>query len=365
MAPQVESPSQDLPETLPGGILASLNYAVVTIDDEHRIVFFNRAAEKLLGYQAGQVLGHDVSPLIPNPHQAAHREYLQQALRSGMAEYVGKSKECSIRKKDGSIIPVDISCSSSQADGRFYFTAIIRDISRRKELERQVHFMEKLVSVGKAVAQAVHEIRKPLVVIGGFARQVEGSMALRSDDVGRHKLSIIVREVQRLDTLLNRIRLMSRPPTSGEYRPLFILQVLNETLELLEPILQDRHVALIAELPEDSVIVRGDSDQLKQVFLNVLQNAVESMNEGGLIRIESRLNAGVLRLVFHDEGPGIPQDLLEKVFDPFFSTKAEGTGLGLPVSRTIIKEHGGRIGFLSGIRHGAILVVELPVESAR
>lgn len=362
MASHAESPWQYLPETLPGGILASLNHAVVTIDDEHRIVFFNKAAEKMLGFQSEEVVGHDVSPLIPEPHQAAHTEYIEGALRSGASESLGKSKECSIRKKDGSTIPVDISCSSSQANGRLYFTAIIRDISRRKELERQMHFMEKLVSVGKAVAQVVHEIRKPLVVIGGFARQVEGSAALRSDDVGRHKLSIIVEEIQRLDTLLDRIRLMSRPPMSGEYRPLSIRRVLNETLELLEPMLQDRRVALIADLPADSLFVCGDSDQLKQVFLNVLQNAVESMNGGGLVRIESRLNAGTLQLVFHDEGPGVPPDLHEKVFDPFFSTKVEGTGLGLPISRTIIEEHGGRIGFLSGVRRGAVLIVELPVE---
>ena len=363
MTSQQDLQAQHLSEPILGEILSSVTDAVVTIDEAHRVVFFNRAAEEMFGYGPAEVLGRDASPLIPNPHQAIHQEYVERYLDSGIPRVIGKTRECSVQRRDGTVLPVDISYSVSRTEGQLYFTAIIRDISRRKDLERQMRFMEKLADVGKAVAQVVHEIRKPLMVIGGFARQVESSDVLKDDGNNRHKLDIIVQEVQRLDKLLNGVRLISRPRALSEYRSLAINELLKETLELWEPMLPDGQVDFVADLAEEPLmVIHGDPDRLKQVFLNLLQNAADAMQGVGTIRLTSRLKGGTSVVTIEDGGPGIPDEVREKVFDPFFSTKPEGTGLGLAVSRAIIQDHGGLIDLRSNEPHGTIVIVELPLE---
>ena len=362
MIPQLNRSEPEGCETIVADVLSSLGYAVVTTDEEHRIVFFNKAAEELFGYRYAEIVGRDLSPLLPDPHCAIHQEYLERYLNAGIPAVIGNSRECGIQNSKGETVPVDISYSVSRTGGRLYSTAIIRDISGKKELERQVRFMEKLADVGKAVAQVVHEIRKPLTVIGGFARQVESCETLKDDANNRHKLEIIVGEVRRLDKLLNGIRLISRPRSHSDYRSLYIGEVLAETLELLEPMLQDRQVELFADIPQEPLLILGDSDQLKQVFLNLLKNAVEAMDGVGTIRIRVGVEERQVLVSIEDDGPGIPPEMEDKIFDPFFSTKSQGTGLGLAISRSIIQDHGGSITLRSAVPRGATAIVALPLE---
>ena len=362
MIPQLNRSEPEGCETIVADVLSYLGYAVVTTDEEHRIVFFNKAAEELFGYRYAEIVGRDLSPLLPDPHCAIHQEYLERYLNAGIPAVIGNSRECGIQNSKGETVPVDISYSVSRTGGRLYSTAIIRDISGKKELERQVRFMEKLADVGKAVAEVVHEIRKPLTVIGGFARQVENCETLKDDANNRHKLEIIVGEVRRLDKLLNGIRLISRPRSHSDYRSLYIGEVLAETLELLEPMLQDRQVELFADIPQEPLLILGDSDQLKQVFLNLLKNAVEAMDGVGTIRMRMGVEERQVLVSIEDNGPGIPPEMEDKIFDPFFSTKSQGTGLGLAISRSIIQDHGGSISLRSTGPRGATAIVALPLE---
>lgn len=362
MIAQIERDESEGCETIVADVLSSLGYALVTIDEENRVVFFNKAAEELFGFRYSEIVDRDLSPLLPDPHRAFHQEILQKYLHGGMPAVIGKSREAEIQNRRGEAIPVDISYSVSRTGGRPYLTAIIRDISERKALERQVRFMEKLADVGKAVAQVVHEIRKPLTVIGGFARQVGNCETLKADAGNRHKLEIIVREVGRLDKLLNGIRLISRPRSQSEFRSLVIGEVLSETLELLEPMIQDQEIGLFADIPEEPLLIFGDSDQLKQVFLNLLKNAAEAMDGKGTIRVRLGVEEGKVLVTIEDDGPGIPAEMESKIFDPFFSTKSKGTGLGLAISRSIIQDHGGSIVLRSTEPQGTAAIVALPLE---
>ncbi len=351
-----------LSETIIWDILASIADAVITIDEDHRIVYCNKVAEKMFGYSFSELVGTDVTPLIPEPYGAEHRSYVNRYIRTREGHVIGKSRECFGKRKDGASFPVEISYSVSETAGRLYFTAVLRDISQRKEMEREMRFMEKLANVGKAIAHVVHEIRKPLVVIGGFAMQVAGCSALEQHEKERHKLQIVVDEVKRLEALLSGIRLLTRPPASSSKQSVQVNDLIRETLELLEPMLQGQKVDVRTELSAEPVLIMGDPDQLKQVFLNLFQNALDAMEGTGSLNVLTRNNALNAEIEIRDTGPGIPPELLDKIFDPFFTTKPEGTGLGLAITSNIVHEHGGDISILPG--DGAVFLVSLPLKKS-
>jgi signal transduction histidine kinase len=175
-------------------------------------------------------------------------------------------------------------------------------------------------------------------------------------------LQIIVDEVRRLETLLNGIRLLTRPPGSSDKKSLLLTDLLKETLEFVDPMLGDQNIAVHTEFSPDPLYVLGDPDQLKQVFLNLLQNAMDAINGVGQIRIALQSNGLSAEIEFRDSGPGIPPEMIEKIFDPFFTTKPEGTGLGLAITKNIIQEHGGEIGVRSETGEGTCFLLRLPLE---
>ena len=343
-------------------ILESVTDAVVTIDEDHKVLVCNKAAEKMFGYKREELIGKDVSPVIPNPHQSIHRDYVERYLNTGKPRVIGKARECYGLRKDGTSFPVEISYSVSKTGGHLYFTAVIRDITQRKEMEKEVRFFERLADVGKAVAYVAHEIRKPLMLIGGFARQVAQCDAMKTATKDRQKLGIIVEEVRRLEKLLNGVRLLTRPSSSSEKRSISLNRLLNETFDLLEPVLKDRSIELQIDLDEGPLMIEGDPDQLKQVFLNLLHNSIEAIADQGQIRISSHVSSRAAEITIEDNGPGIPWDVQEKIFDPFFTTKGDGTGLGLAISKNIVREHGGSIDFKSNPGKGTRFSIRLPVD---
>ncbi len=349
-------------ESILWDILESVTDAVVTIDEGHKVLVCNKAAEEMFGYRREELIGKDVSPVIPNPHQSIHRDYVERYLNTGIPRVIGKARECYGLRKDGTSFPVEISYSVSKTGGHLYFTAVIRDITQRKEMEKEVRFFERLADVGKAVAYVAHEIRKPLMLIGGFARQVSQCDALKADEKDRQKLDIVVEEVRRLEKLLNGVRLLTRPSSSSEKRSLALNQLLNETFDLLEPVLKDRSIELQIDLAEGHLMIEGDSDQLKQVFLNILYNAIEAIADKGEIRIDSRVSRREAEITIADNGPGIPWEVQEKIFDPFFTTKGDGTGLGLAISKNIIRDHGGSLDFHSSPGKGTSFYIRLPID---
>jgi two-component system, LuxR family, sensor kinase FixL len=351
-----------LSETITWDVLASIADAVVTIDEDHRVVYCNKVAETMFGYTSGELVGQDVSPLIPEPHHSIHRGYVDQYILTREGRVIGKSRECVGRRRNGDAFPVEISYSVSQTAGRLYFTAVIRDISQRKQMEHEMRFMAKLADVGKGVANVAHEIRKPLMLIGGFARQVASCPS--TEPMSRQKLQIIVDEVRRLETLLNGVRLLTRPPGSSEKKSLLVSDLLKETLEFLDPMLGDQNIVVQTEFSPEPLFILGDPDQLKQVFLNLLQNAIDAMNGVGQIRITLQPNGLRAEIEISDSGPGISPEMVEKIFDPFFTTKPEGTGLGLAITKNIIQEHGGEISVRSDTTAGSCFLVRLPLERA-
>jgi hypothetical protein len=219
---------------------------------------------------------------------------------------------------------------------------------------------ERLVAIGRMAAHVAHEIRNPLVNIGGFAKAMTQREDMPHETVAKYS-GIIVDEVRRLEGILGRVMDFSKPP-----RPLMrqarIRPVLAETLDQFRERAKRQGVHISAELPDEGVVLYIDPDQIKQVFLNLFQNALDVMQDGGTLTIGNTVEDADLVLSVRNTGRPIHPEDLANLFEPFFTTKPGGTGLGLTVSQKIIHDHGGDIRVASSLDYGTEFTLALPLE---
>ncbi|WP_394234902.1 PAS domain S-box protein [Niallia oryzisoli] len=235
---------------------------------------------------------------------------------------------------------------------------VARDISERKKAEERILKSEKLSVVGELAAGVAHEIRNPLTSIKGFIQ------LLQSEVVNQSYTNVILSEIDRLEEIVKGFLSLAKPqpPHREEVDPSILLQ---DVIHLFESQAILKNVEIVQKPSEDLPMMYCDSNQIKQVFINILQNAVESMPNGGSITIQgSKQNHESLRFRFIDQGNGIPEERIKKIGEPFFSTKEKGTGLGLMISHKIIQEHGGIINIESVVDHGTTVEVTLPIKKS-
>ncbi|MCB2187033.1 MAG: PAS domain S-box protein [Deltaproteobacteria bacterium] len=338
-------------------IIENASDAVVTINEHHEVIYLNRAAEEMFGYAREEVLGGDLAPLVPQEHRALHRGYLDRYLATRRARLIGHLAEVQGERRDGARFPMHIALSVAEVGGAPLFTAIMRDLSPEREMAEKVRNTQQLALLGQTVATVSHEIRHPLALIGGFAHQLERENGLSSR--GRRKVGIIVEEVARLEQLLNELNDLSRPARYS-WRLLDVNEVADRVLELLEPALWAQ-AQLTVQREADLPPVMADRDRLGQVLLNLLANAVQAGGDDP--RVELVLGRGAeggVEIQVRDHGQGITPEHLAEVFTPFFTTKPRGTGLGLPLARRIVEEHGGALALESTPGQGTRATVNLP-----
>ena len=331
---------------------------IVATDDKGNIVIFNEGAEKVFGYVSGEVIGKmDVADLYP-PGQA---EKVREALYADGYGGAGKlaNYETSILNKARDEVPVWLSASMIYEDGNVLGTVVfLKDLTERKRLERRVLQSERLATIGQAVAYVSHEIKNPLMIIGGFAHQVLRDTS--QDRKNKEKLEIITNEVKRLEGFLSDVSgftKVSRP----EKTMATINAVTLEVSALFQQEFEAHHVvydqSTDPQIPETSF----DPKQIKQVLINVVKNAIEAMPEGGKLSIETHLKDNYIEIRVSDTGKGIaPQDLRD-VFRPFVTTKPRGTGLGLAISREIVQVHEGDLRIESKLGRGTVCTIILPI----
>ncbi len=237
------------------------------------------------------------------------------------------------------------------------FESLKRKEERIRELNRHISRFERLAALGELSARVAHEIRNPLVAIGGFARSVARRMD--EDNPDRSLMETIVKETERLERILSGHLEFAKisPP---ELKPDDINRLIEETVTLFEEILLSKKVDFEANLQPDLPQVRIDCDKMKEVFINLLKNAVDNVPEAGRVRIRTMLEDEQVVAIFENDGPGVPEDILPTLFAPFVSGRKSGCGLGLPISYEIIKEHGGKLEVVN-LDSGVAFVVRLPV----
>ncbi len=262
-------------------------------------------------------------------------------------------------RKNGESFPADISFSVSEDQGRLYFTGIVRDLTETKALQERIATTERLAALGQVVAEITHEIKNPLMLIGGFVRQM--SRAIK-DEQSLTKLHVIAKEVSRLENLLKDLREFYRPGSTLSTEEMDISGLLQEAYILVKPDCEKKGIRTAFKTLDKPVMVQGDRDKLKQVFLNLLKNSLEAMEEGGHLWVRFRLTGEHVEIILKDDGCGIPEKHQKKIFDPFFTTKKLGTGLGLSISKRIIEDHrGSSLTVRSKKGEGTTLTVKMPV----
>jgi PAS domain S-box-containing protein len=333
--------------------------AIVTIDESHRIIFFNRAAEEMFGYEKGEAIGRDLSIIIPSPHKERHREYVRRYIETRRGKFINHTVELNAERRNGEEFPISISFSVAEVGPHLLMTGMIRDITEMKDLERRVVQSERLASMGEALSYVTHEIKNPLMVIGGFARSLLKSSRFSEEEMKR--LEIIVSEVQRLEALLAQIQDFTKPLLL-EKEKVDLAAFVEDILPMFKEVAGERNVRLSLEI-ESRPTVMVDPDRLRQVVINLLKNAVEAIKREGTVKVRVREDPQAAIMEIEDDGEGIPQDRLKDIFEPFVTTKKEGSGLGLPLCRKIINDHGGEIRIWSRPGKGTRVRVEIPLET--
>jgi signal transduction histidine kinase len=222
--------------------------------------------------------------------------------------------------------------------------------------------VERLSAVGEVAAKVTHEIRNPLVAIGGFARRLMKTAA--NGEVNTHYLNIIIREIQRLEDIVSDILYFARP-ASPTFKQCDLNKVIKDALDVLSPELDKRRISLQTRLSGDLSSMTIDAAQVSRVFINLIKNAMEAMGQDGILSIASMRDDGEwARVEIADTGVGIPDEDVEKVFNAFYTSKSTGSGLGLTVSAQIIHNHGGEIDVKKKSKEqGSVFVVKLPVQT--
>jgi len=231
-----------------------------------------------------------------------------------------------------------------------------------RETQGKLVQSEKLAAIGEVAAHVAHEIRNPLVTIGGFARRIQRGCA--PDDPGTRSVDIIIGEVARLEKILANVMDFSKPSAPWK-RPTKINQIVENTCVLLTEELESRSIGLTQELHPELPLLMVDAEQIKQALLNILKNAMESIDTDGRITVATRPGDDRVRIDVADTGKGIPEEMIPSLFDPFFTMRPDGTGLGLAVTRKIIVDHGGDVEVRSRLGIGTTFTVSLPAQAAR
>ena len=321
--------------TILQGAVENTNEAFVTIDQDHKVIFFNQAAEKIYGYSREEVLGKNLDIILTPRCSQNHHKAVERYIKTKKPVLIGHETEFIATRKSGELFPAAISFSVSVVERKLYFTALIRDVTETKTLQEQLLQSERLAALGQLVAEITHEIKNPLILIGGFAQQLKKTITGEKDLT---KLNIIMEEIQRLENLLLELRELHLPGRL-EFKPLNINELLEEVYFLTKDSWKKKNILTTLKTGGNGYLIEGDREKLKQVLLNLVKNAVEAMGEGGNLSICSEVIDNRVEVKISDDGPGISKHNQEKIFDPFFTTKKHGSGLGLPICKKIIGNH--------------------------
>ncbi len=334
---------------------------IITINERGVIQSFNKSAERIFRYTAEEVIGQNVSILMPEPDKSRHDGYIHNYIKTGEAHIIGFGREVTGRRKDGATFPMDLAVGEFHLEGKRMFTGVVRDISERKRMEEEKLHAERLALIGTMSAKLAHEIRNPLTSVIVNAHLLTRELVAAPDDT-KSLLRSIDSEVQRIKRITEDYLKFARLPEAR--RKLSSLNSLIERqLPLVQPLLDQARVKLILALDPSMPVVSLDEEQIWQATLNLVRNAVDAMPEGGTLTIRTLAHPESVTLSVGDTGNGIPDDLRANIFKPFFSTKSGGTGLGLPLVEQIVLEHEGQIGCESTLGHGTTFSMDLPIAA--
>jgi two-component system, LuxR family, sensor kinase FixL len=337
-------------------IIDSAVDGIIVIGAAGAIESFNPAAQRLFGYTEAEVIGRNVSMLMPSPYREEHDGYLAHYLRTGQQKIIGIGREVTGRRHDGTTFPIHLAVAEMRVGDERHFTGIVHDLTARVRLEEQLREQTSLARLGEMAAVIAHEVKNPLAAVRGAIQVIGGRLPPDSRDAP--VLKEIIARLDALHGLLEDLLLFARTP-QPRLAAVDLAGVLRSTADLLtrDPAFADVKVDVTGGGPP----IPGDPDLLEIVLQNLLINAGQAMNGHGSIAASVSEEGHVQRIRLADSGPGMSEDVRQNLFRPFFTTKARGTGLGLSTAKRIVEAHGGTVRVELAQGRGTTIVVELPV----
>lgn len=335
-------------------ILDTVPDAMVVIDERGLIQSFSSAAERLFGWASAEIIGRNVSVLMPSPDREAHDDYLARYYRTHERRIIGVGRIVMGERKDGSTFPMELSVGEMRtADGRF-FTGFARDLTERQatearlqELQSELVHISRLTALGEMASALAHELNQPLSAIANYLR---GSVRLlASEQIPRERLTEALdkasEQTLRAGDIIRRLReFVARGET--ERRVESLPKLVEEACALALVGAKEHGVRVEFGLDPDVSLVLADKVQIQQVVLNLIRNALDAMEQGPCRDLKITVapaEPGFAQVTVADTGPGVDPEVAEQLFQPFVTTKRQGMGVGLSICRTIIEGHGGRI----------------------
>jgi two-component system, LuxR family, sensor kinase FixL len=346
-------------------VIEATQDGVIFIDAGATIVWWNAAAGQIFGYTSEQVVGRLVTMLMPEPYASEHAGYIARYERTRVPHAIGSIRQVMGRRSDGSRFPLEVSVTEVD-DNSVRYAAILRDISERARTEQQLVHKNRMAAAGGLASMFIHEVSNPLNNMFIHAQMLERKVTkLASRPVPAEQvdlkatlgegLGVVMDEMRRLSHLLHEFReLYQHTPTLS---PINVVVLLRDMVRrhVVEPGLVN--IELIEEIEPGLPPVVGNVDKLEQVLANLGKNAIEAMPSGGMLRVRAtRLDRKVI-IEISDTGAGIAGDI--DPFEAFHTTKPGSSGLGLPVVRQIVLDHGGDVTFVSEPGRGTTFRVEL------
>ncbi|MBV8306765.1 MAG: PAS domain S-box protein [Gammaproteobacteria bacterium] len=356
-------------------ILDSAVDGVVVIDHRGLIEAFNTSAERLFGYASAEVLGRNVGILMGAADQAQHDAHIARYLESGVSHIIGRGRQVLGRRKDGTSFPIFLSVGVIPDGATPRFLGFVRDLTPEREAQAQQQRLRdrlilasRLAMVGEIATGIAHEVNQPLAAITNYAWASQRLLEAGDPDLDeiRTALREIGAQATRAADTIRRLRRLAR---GAEMRreSTNVNSLVRELTGLARSDAARQDVRYELELAEELPLLTIDGSQIQQALLNLLWNALPAVSASTIhpkrVRISTRLSTErQVEIEVSDNGPGIPANLAARLFEPFFTTKADGTGLGLAMSRTIAEAHGGTLTYRPNTPDGACFVMRLPID---
>jgi len=384
--------------------------AIITINEHGHIELFNPAAEKIFGYSADELIGRNVSHLMPQPYRSEHDSYIQNFLTTGIKKIIGIGREVSGMRKDGTVFPLELAVSQVRLKNRILFTGVIRDITERKaaenalqreidarrtieealrrsnkKLEEQANeLMEATRLKSEFLANMSHELRTPMNSIIGFTSRVIKKAGHLLPDKQLSNLAIVQRNANHLLQLINDVLDLSKIEAGKMevfVEDITVKDLVQEVAELAQPLMGGKDIRLVSTIQDQSIHINSDTTKLKQVLINLVGNAAKFTEQGTITisanyvenaaksMLELSDNHDYLELSITDTGVGMREEELQYIFEAFrqvdgsLTRKTGGTGLGLAITKNLVQLLGGKINVESKKNIGTRFKLYIPTNA--
>lgn len=355
-------------------ILATVPDAMIVIDEAGVILSFSAAAETMFGYREKEVIGENVSMLMPSPDRERHDGYLRNYRRTGVRKIIGIGRVTTARRRDGNTFPIELSVGEAWIGDRRIFTGFVHDVTERQQAELRLQDLQselahvgRVSEMGTLASSLAHELNQPLTAIASYcegARQLLDETADASAvATAREALADAARETLRAGEIVRRMRdFMSHGET--EHRVEHLPRLITEANALALVGSREHGIEVQVSLDPAAGLVCADRVQIQQVLVNLIRNAMEAMKQSSIRSLTISSSAGpdgLVTISVEDSGTGIDETVAPQLFQPFVTTKKGGMGIGLSICRTIVEAHGGQIWVEDGQERGSVFRFTLPI----